>query len=102
MSNEDYDVLAEAYADYECGFSKHKGKKLQQLHEDKILEFIDVVGFLSEHCIIETNSKLKEIYDCYKQHEQVTDKKGLHEAMLIARGSMAAMRDVFGEKMFNE
>ncbi len=51
--SEDIHKLAEAYADYECGMSKHTGKKLQQLHEDKIVEFFDVWGFLIEtHCIV--------------------------------------------------
>lgn len=47
-------------------------------------------------------NQLKELYDCYKQHEQVTNKKGLYDAMLIARGSMAAMRDIFGKSLFEE
>lgn len=53
------------------------------------------------YCIV-PKSKIKEIYDCYKQHKQVTSKKGLHEAMLIARGSISAMHDIFGKSLFNK
>lgn len=56
---------------------------------------------LRTHCIV-SREKVKELYDCYKQHEAVTDKKRLHEAMLIARGSMAAFRDIFGTQLFEE
>lgn len=56
---------------------------------------------LRDHCIVRKD-KLQELYGMYSQHECVTGKKGLHEAMLIARGSMASFRDLFGTELFEE
>lgn len=60
-----------------------------------------LIWLTDTHCIV-SREEVTELYDCYKQHEVVTDKKGLHEAMLIARGSMAAFRDIFGTELFEE
>lgn len=45
---------------------------------------------------------LRELYACYKQHEAVSKEKGLYEAEMIARGSTATMRDIFGKEMFEQ
>lgn len=65
-------------------------------------EFHNFLSWLIKtHCIV-SREKVRELYDCYKQHEAVTNEKGLHEAMIIARGSMAAFRDIFGKELFEE
>ena len=56
---------------------------------------------LRDYCIV-PKSKLKELYDCYRQHEQTCKAKGLHNATLIAIGSQATMRDIFGDSLFEE
>lgn len=60
-----------------------------------------LIWLTKSHCIV-SREKVRELYDCYKQHEAVTNQKGLHEAMIIARGSVAAFRDIFGSELFKE
>ena len=54
-----------------------------------------------DYCIV-PKSQLKELYDCYRQHEQTCKAKGLHNATLIAIGSQATMCDIFGKSLFEE
>lgn len=59
MTDKQLHELADKYADHECAMSKLADKT--QLHEDKIVEFFDVVGFLFEHCCIATKEQVKAI-----------------------------------------
>ena len=68
MTNEDLKKLAEQYADKECAMSKHKGKSLRQLHEDKIIEFYDVFGFLIEKFCIVEKEKARELARLTLEH----------------------------------
>lgn len=56
---------------------------------------------LRDYCIV-PKSQLKELYDCYRQHEHTCKAKGLHNATLIAIGSQATMCDIFGKSFFEE
>lgn len=60
MTTEQILKLADKYADQECAMSKLADKT--QLREDKILEFIEVSGFLCEHCCIAEKDKVEEEY----------------------------------------
>ena len=67
--------------------------------EDYIVQFMS--WLTKDYCIV-PKSQLKELYDCYRQHEQTCKVKGLHNATLIAIGSQATMRDIFGKSLFEE
>lgn len=88
MTNQEINKLALDYVLTQDYFTRSKEM------EDVARDVIKTI--LRDHCIV-SKEKLRELYEMYSQHESVTDKKGLHEAMLIARGSMAAMRDIFGD-----
>ncbi len=60
MTTEQILKLADKYADQECAMSKLADKT--QLREDKILEFIEVSGFLCEHCYLAEKEKVEEEY----------------------------------------
>lgn len=69
-------------------------------HKDVADDTEEFLRWLTKtHCIV-SREKVRELYDCYRQHEAVSDEKGLREAMLIARGSMAAFRDIFDKSTF--
>lgn len=61
-----------------------------------------VITQLSKDYCIVPKSQLKELYDCYRQHEHTCKAKGLHNATLIAIGSQATMCDIFGSSLFEE
>ena len=61
-----------------------------------------MIEWLCKDYAIVSKTQLKELYGCYKQHESVSKEKGLYEAEMIARGSQATMRDIFGESFFEE
>ena len=61
-----------------------------------------MIEWLCKDYAIVSKSLLKELYDCYKQHEAVSKEKGLYEAEMIARGSQATMRDIYGSRFFVE
>ena len=63
---------------------------------------IEVLRWLSGRYCIVPKSKVKELYDCYCQHEQTCKAKDLHNATLIAIGSQATMVDIFGKSLFEE
>lgn len=52
------------------------------------------------HCIVD-KKRLKEMYACYLQNEQVAKRLGLEYSKDIAHGSTATMRDIFGSDIFN-
>lgn len=62
----------------------------------------EVLKWLSKDYCIVPKRQLKELYDCYRQHEHTCKAKGLHNATLIAIGSQATMRDIFGKSLFEE
>ena len=63
---------------------------------------LPILQWLSKDYCIVPKTLLKELYDCYKQHESVSKEKGLYESEMIARGSQATMRDIFGKSLFEE
>ena len=67
---------------------------------DFIDEAENVISWLLRDYAIVPKSQLKELYECYKQHEVVSKEKSLYEAEMIARGSQATMRDIFGSGLF--
>ncbi len=102
MSEEEIRKLSEAYADYECGMSKHTGKKLQQLHEDKIIEFFDVWGFLIEtHCIV-PKSKVTAVYE--EAQEWLKEKPNEYNNTLkvTAIALQDRLEGIFGKDLFDE
>lgn len=106
MTKEEIKKLSVAYAEYMCPVGDYCGGVYDEQRNTDLPIYKDdaksVLEWLSKDYCIVPKSQLKELYDCYKQHEQVTDKKGLHDAMLIARGSIATMQDLFGKELFNE
>lgn len=71
---------------YNDGFIKGAKWLQSQPLEDKLSEY--------------DKKFLRELYTYYEQHEAVCKEKGLYEAEMIARGSTATMRDIFGKEMF--
>ena len=101
---EEIKKIAEEFAEYKLNkqYSSFPENLKQRVFSDTANIITEWLKFLSKDYCIVPKSELKEIYACYKQHEEVSDKKGLHEAMLIARGSQATMRDIFGKSLFEE
>ena len=45
-------------------------------------------------------SKIRELYECYREQGIEAGMKGLREELLIVKGSTNAMRIIFGAEMF--
>lgn len=99
MANDDMWTLAEQYADKECELSSLEDKGLLQLHEDKIIEFLDVYGFLCDnYCIVpksEVKAEYKKSYSESFAHTTCLDRQ-------YARGRYQVLREIFGKELFNE
>lgn len=98
MTDKDIQRLAEEYADKECAMSRHTGDKLKQLHEDKIVEFYDVFGFLIERfCIVDRNS----VKERHKESELRSISPMRFDSLTgIAR--LTLIEAIFGKGMFEE
>ena len=98
MNNEDIHKLAEEYADNECAMSKHTGDKLKQLHEDAIVEFYDVFGFLIERfCIVDRNS----VKERHKESE-LRSISPMRFDSVIGIAQLILIESIFGKGMFEE
>ena len=82
--------LAKKYAEDKCNGSGDT---------ERVIE--DFLGWLTEtHCIV-TKEWIISLYECYTQHESAALKNQLHDATLIARGSILTLKDCFGKELFN-
>ena len=90
MNKFDIINLARKYAEDKCNGNSDT---------ERVIE--DFLGWLTEtHCIV-TKEWIISLYECYTQHESASLKNQLHDATLIARGSMVTLRDCFGTEVFN-
>lgn len=74
---------------------------------DIVEAFVQGAEWLMEQPLIERMTEkekhlMRELYECYMQHEDTCRKIGLHDAEMIAKGSVATMRDIFGDWIANE
>lgn len=73
-----------------------------KLDSDLEHEFANFLSWLCKEYILLEKNTIRELHDCYKQNEYIASKKELHNAILIAKGSIATMHDIFGKKLFIE
>lgn len=90
------EALAKAYADsFELRPSEYNRWLNYSERAERVLEWL-----LKDHLVVE-KSKVISLYNCYNQHIQTSSKNGLHDALVIAKGSIATMHDIFGKETFN-
>lgn len=97
MNNDQINQLAKEYAENKNKLFSDRISPTETWKEADIREFKQCADFLLRDHLIVEKSKVIELYDCYNQHIQASNKNGLHDAMVIAKGSIATMHDIFGE-----
>ena len=106
MTPEEIKKIAKEYAEAMCPVGDYCGGVYDDQRNTDLSIYNDdaksVLEWLSKDYAIVPKSQLKELYDCYRQHEHTCKAKGLHNATLIAIGSQATMRDIFGSSLFEE
>ncbi|MBD5302322.1 MAG: hypothetical protein HDS16_04920 [Bacteroides sp.] len=102
---EEIKKIAREYAEYCCRETDYEGDIVERnmdLHICADEVAMPLLEWLSKDYCIVPKTLLKELYDCYKQHESVSKEKGLYESEMIARGSQATMRDIFGKSLLEK